>query len=198
VCTETAPENLLRHPQEGAANLAEGFRTRNPCWGTGIYLAKGRLDTVRVEMAEPYLDGPKVADIMGFRDNSLRYLAGLPLRRWWTADWFQPIARIGNRGNVEWVLQASDGATAPELADDAELPWQATSSFCEGTLAPDPALIRTFRRARPSGGASYPSSRRPRPGSSSSTSMMRSRRFHSDRWSRASTGTAAGRRSRSS
>ncbi|WP_048707663.1 DUF2235 domain-containing protein [Microvirga massiliensis] len=145
VCPETAPENLLRHPKEGVANLAEGFRTSNPCWGTGIYLVKGRLYTVWVEMAEPYLDGPKVADIMGFRDNSLRYLAGLPLRRWWTADWFQPIARIGNRGDVEWALQASDGATAPELAGDAELPWQATSSLCEGTPAPDPTLIRDIQ-----------------------------------------------------
>jgi hypothetical protein len=79
MCPETAPKNLLRHSEEGVMNLAEGFHTSNPRWGTGIYLAKGRLYTVRVEIAEPYLNGPKVADIIGFRDNSLRYLAGLPL-----------------------------------------------------------------------------------------------------------------------
>ena len=145
VCMETAQKDLLRHPKDGVANLAEGFRTSNPCWGTGIYVDKGRLYTVWVEMSEPYLDGPKVVDIMGFRDPSLRYLAGLPLRRWWTADWFQPIARIGHRGNVEWPLQASDGATAPELADDAEIPQPQTLLVCEGTPASDSAQIQAVQ-----------------------------------------------------
>ncbi|WP_114947766.1 DUF2235 domain-containing protein [Microvirga calopogonii] len=145
VCKETAAKDLLRQPKDGVANLAEGFRTSNPCWGTGIYVDKGRLYTVWVEMSEPYLDGRKVVDIMGFRDPSPIYLLGLPLRRWWTADWFQPIARIGNRGNVEWALQASDGATAPELADDAEVLQEGTFPICGGTSVLDGAKVQEIQ-----------------------------------------------------
>ncbi|MDF2759363.1 MAG: hypothetical protein K0R61_299 [Microvirga sp.] len=131
VCKETASEDLLRHPKEGVANLAEGFRTSNPCWGTGIFVAKGRLYRVWIEMAEPFLDGGKVVEIAGFTDASLRHFVGLPLRRWWAADWFQPIARIGIRGNVEWALQATDGAAPRELGDNADIPDWERSSVCE-------------------------------------------------------------------
>jgi uncharacterized protein (DUF2235 family) len=145
VCKETAEKNLLRQPKDGVANLAEGFHTSNPCWGTGIYVDKGRLYTVWIEMSEPYLDGRKVVDIMGFRHTSPLYLLGLPLRRWWTADWFQPIARIGHRGNVEWALQASDGATAPELADDAEISQEGTVSICGGPSGLDGAQVQEIQ-----------------------------------------------------
>ena len=71
-------------------------------------------------MTRPFLDQTSATDIAGFRASSLNYLSGLPIRRWWSADWLQPIARIGASGNVAWPLSAVDGAEAVELGFDAE------------------------------------------------------------------------------
>jgi hypothetical protein len=38
-----------------------------------------------------------MTDIAGFKDASLRHLPAQFILRWWTADWFQPIAKVGER-----------------------------------------------------------------------------------------------------
>jgi len=53
-----------------------------------------------------------MTDIAGFKDASLRHLPAQFILRWWTADWFQPIAKVGRTGNDEWPLISADGDTA--------------------------------------------------------------------------------------
>jgi hypothetical protein len=83
-------------------------------------------------MAEPFADDGLSTDVAGFTDTSLPRLARLPLRRWWSADWFQPIARIGLLGDVEWPLEAQDGHRAVDLAR------------LRAGLAPSRTLVATF------------------------------------------------------
>ncbi|MFZ0151418.1 MAG: hypothetical protein WAM72_24350 [Xanthobacteraceae bacterium] len=59
-----------------------------------------------------------MTDIAGFKDASLRHLPAQFILRWWTADWFQPIAKVGRTGNDEWPLISADGDTAPPSGRD--------------------------------------------------------------------------------
>lgn len=69
-------------------------------------------------MVEPFFDQTIMTDIAGFRDLSLRHLTTKPILRWWSADWFQPIARIGVGGTAEWPLVAVDGDEALDVGVD--------------------------------------------------------------------------------
>jgi hypothetical protein len=60
-----------------------------------------------------------MSDIAGFKDVSWRHLLALPIRRWWSADWFQPIAKVGNTGIDAWPLISADGDTAIPTRQDA-------------------------------------------------------------------------------
>jgi hypothetical protein len=42
---------------------------------------------------------------VGFTPDALWHYMASPLKRWWRENWFQPIARIGEVGNYEHVLQ---------------------------------------------------------------------------------------------
>ena len=110
-CKATFPPDKVPPPlPEGESRSVGGFEIDNPCWASGVWLEKGRHYRVWIEMIEPYIDRTLMADIAGFHDFSPPYLVGLPIRRWWAAEWFQPIARIGAIGDVEWPLEALDGA----------------------------------------------------------------------------------------
>jgi len=91
------------------------------CWASGIQVEKGRRYTIWIQMAEdaPFLDRGIMTDVAGFSDGGIRHLLALPIRRWWSAAWFQPIARVNTAGNTEWPLQALDGTEAPELIEHA-------------------------------------------------------------------------------
>ena len=67
----------------------------------------------------PFFDQTIMTDIAGFKDISWRHLLALPIRRWWSADWFQPIAKIGNTGIDAWPLISADGDTAIPTGQDA-------------------------------------------------------------------------------
>lgn len=96
------------------------FSIDHLCWPTGVSLEKGRHYTLWIEMIEPFFDQTIMTDIAGFRDSSPGRLMPLLIRRWWAADWFQPIARIGAAGNTEWPLEAADGAEALPIGRDAK------------------------------------------------------------------------------
>ncbi len=97
---------------------ATEFEVDRLCWASGIKVEKGHRYTLWIEMSQPFLDQTIMTDVAGFRSFSFRYLMALPIRRWWSADWFQPIARVGVSGDVEWPLVAVDGSEALELGQD--------------------------------------------------------------------------------
>lgn len=107
----------------GQARTAE-FDISQPCWASNVQVEKGRRYTIWIEMLNdaPFLDRNVMVDVAGFSDGLLRHKFALPIRRWWSADWFQPIARVGERGVDEWPLRSLDGTKAPELLENAVIP----------------------------------------------------------------------------
>ena len=94
------------------------FQTNDACWPTGVKLEKDRHYTLRLKMDDGYFDSSIMSDIAGFQSNSWQYLLGLPFRRWWSADWFEPIARIGSVGDVQWKLESLIGDQAIPAGTD--------------------------------------------------------------------------------
>jgi hypothetical protein len=85
------------------------FRTDSMCHTTGLRLIAGRKYRIRIDM-DPGVDGEWFdkgirADVAGFSTDTFRHYTASPLKRWWRENWFQPIARIGEVGNYEHVLQ---------------------------------------------------------------------------------------------
>jgi hypothetical protein len=74
----------------GGPFITESFRTDALCWASGVRLEAGRRYRITIE--------PLVA-----WDARAVYF-GLPFRRRLAEPWFRPIARIGSRGNDEYVL----------------------------------------------------------------------------------------------
>ena len=111
---------VLQAVSETPRQAATEFSIHLLCWASGFQVQKGRHYLLSIEMTHPFFDRTSATDIAGFRASSLNYLSGLPIRRWWSADWFQPIARIGAGGNVAWPLAAVDGAEAVQLGFDPD------------------------------------------------------------------------------
>jgi hypothetical protein len=85
------------------------FRTDSMCHATGLRLIAGRKYRIRIDM-DASVDGEWFdkgirADVAGFSADSVRHYMASPLKRWWRENWFQPIARAGEVGNYEHVLQ---------------------------------------------------------------------------------------------
>ena len=106
--------------EPGQQITRDDFTTSNPCWSSRVQLQQGQHYTVWIEMTDPpFFDQTLMTDIAGFEDISWRHLLALPIRRWWSADWFQPIARVGNTGIDAWPLVSADGDTAIPTGQDA-------------------------------------------------------------------------------
>lgn len=116
ICRATTAPTLLVAGQ--VTVLPKKFETSDDCWASGMTLEKGRRYTIRLKMEQPYFDSAIMSDIAGFQDSSWRHVLGLPFRRWWSADWFQPIARIGSVGAIQWKLESIIGDEALPAGTD--------------------------------------------------------------------------------
>jgi uncharacterized protein (DUF2235 family) len=102
------------------------FNTNELCHATGLRLVKGRNYRITIAMGSgvqgAWFDKGSRTDVAGFptasggRADVGRHLIASPLKRWWRADWFQPIARIGAAGNYEQVLQPAAPLTVVDFA----------------------------------------------------------------------------------
>jgi Uncharacterized alpha/beta hydrolase domain (DUF2235) len=106
-------------PEPGKSISQDGFGIDQLCWPSGFQLQKGRHYELTIEMTEPFFDQTLITDIAGFKDTSLRHIPAQFILRWWTADWFQPIAKVGRTGNDAWPLISADGDTALPIGRDA-------------------------------------------------------------------------------
>ena len=109
----------LQALEPGKSFTRADFAIDNPCWRSGIKLEQGRHYTLAIEMTDPFFDQTVMTDIAGFKDMSFRHLLTWPIRRWWSAEWFQPIAKIGRTGSDAWPLISADGDTAIPTGQDA-------------------------------------------------------------------------------
>jgi uncharacterized protein (DUF2235 family) len=100
------------------------FRTDSICHATKLRLVAGRKYRIRLDMDEgpdgEWFDKDRRTDVAGFTSDGWRHLSASPLKRWWRENWFQPIARIGEVGNYEHVLQPV--APLPVLRSNDECP----------------------------------------------------------------------------
>ena len=113
----TSPAALT--PEPGKSVSRDGFSIDQLCWPSGFQREKGRHYELTLEMTEPFFDQTLMTDIAGFKDtSSLCHLSAQFVRRWWTADWFQPVAKVGRTGSDAWLLISADGDTALPIGTD--------------------------------------------------------------------------------
>jgi hypothetical protein len=86
----------------------DGFKTDQMCWPSGLVLKAGRRYRVTVITPGDWFDQTIRADVAGFSADDVTHIGATPLKRWWGQDWFKPIARIGEIGNDEYVLDPID------------------------------------------------------------------------------------------
>jgi len=105
----------LTVPGRGGSVTVGGFRASSPCWDSGVVVERGRHYTLRLTMSEkePFFDRTVPSGAGGFTSELRAHWFGAPLKRWWRADWFQPIARVGRTGADEWPLVSADGSPTP-------------------------------------------------------------------------------------
>ncbi len=105
--------------QPGQTLTRDGFDASMRCWASGIALEEGQHYALWIEMTDPpFFDQTIMTDIAGFKDVSWRHFVAWPIRRWLSADWFQPIARIGRTGIDTWALDSADGDMALPAGTD--------------------------------------------------------------------------------
>jgi uncharacterized protein (DUF2235 family) len=120
ICRATKDQNQTRTPELGQSVTQEGFRTDQLCWASTLNVRKGGHYQLKIEMTEPFFDKTIMTDIAGFKDPlSWRHGPTQFVLRWWTADWFQPVAKIGPTGSDTWPLESADGDTALPAGTDA-------------------------------------------------------------------------------
>jgi hypothetical protein len=76
------------------------FKTNDPCFATGIQLKAGETYTMSFSVQSPWMDGRKATNPAGFTGCDARwpFTCSTPMRRYFTAKWFEPIARVGKTG----------------------------------------------------------------------------------------------------
>jgi uncharacterized protein (DUF2235 family) len=144
----------LTLPEVGRAVTASSpFTANSVCWASGIVLEKGRPYTLWLEEIEPFFDRGTIADIRGFTSTTLYHRAAFWMRHWWSAEWFQPIARIGATGHIEWPLRPMDGTVLRDVGTDAagkpmpaEVELPATRSMCKPIADDDLPRARQHHR----------------------------------------------------
>ena len=94
-CTPTK-ENA-RTLDAGPLTTRAPFETKDPCFATGILLKEGATYDVAFKVQRPWIDGTHPTNPSGFLSGGeWVFRAFAPLRRAWGANWFQPIARVGD------------------------------------------------------------------------------------------------------
>ncbi|GJH27481.1 DUF2235 domain-containing protein [Caballeronia novacaledonica] len=88
-----------------AKPMGVAFHTKDLCWDSGVTLDKDARYEIRLVTDGDWLDRTERADVGGFPTDTAAHFAAAGLKRWWFEDWFKPIARIGEKGHDEYVLE---------------------------------------------------------------------------------------------
>jgi uncharacterized protein (DUF2235 family) len=86
----------------------EIFATDAPCWYQGEPIKAGHRYRIRIIDDVNWFDSTIRTDAQGFAASDLVHYLGTPLKRWWSENWFTPIARVGELGNDEYALHSVD------------------------------------------------------------------------------------------
>jgi uncharacterized protein (DUF2235 family) len=100
------------------------FQLSTMCHATGLQLVAGRQYRIRLDIDQDlnkeWFDKGRRTDVVGFAADTWLHIAAAPLKRWWRENWFQPIARIGEKGNNEHALRPA--APLPILRSSTNCP----------------------------------------------------------------------------
>ncbi|MFN3076478.1 MAG: DUF2235 domain-containing protein [Alphaproteobacteria bacterium] len=98
------------YPSSRAVAAGTPFDTRLFCWNSGLTLEKGARYRITLQLPEDadWFDRTVHTDVGGFSSHHGIPALFAPMRRYAGENWFQPIARIGARGNDEYVLRSVD------------------------------------------------------------------------------------------
>jgi len=101
---------------EWVSSASARFATNDPCWASRWTVERGGVYRLTINIDpksdDPWLDQLMLTDTYGFDGKGWIQTAGVALRRWPSAAWFHPVARIGARGDSEWPLVPVDGGGA--------------------------------------------------------------------------------------
>lgn len=99
------------------------------CGATRIQLTAGHR--YRITLTDPdgqLFDRTEHADLGGFAGTTATHRMSLLLRRWWTENWFTPVARVGQFGNEEYPLHpAVPFASVPPYPVTTDPRYQCTT-----------------------------------------------------------------------
>jgi uncharacterized protein (DUF2235 family) len=146
-CHGTPGLDLTR--ETGAAEAADVFRTSDMCWPSGFVLEKDHRYEITITTRDGWFDRQTQTDVLGMLSGSPRYILGAPLKRWWSANWFQPIARIGDVGNVEVALEPLDDTDTDRSTLRARIIAEADGElflFVNDAVLSVPGLTETFMK----------------------------------------------------
>src|SRR3954451_14916967 len=91
------------------------FRPSERCHATGLRVEKNVPYRIELAVIEPFEEGGEPIELPFVGKVDWRSLVFWPFRRWWTAGWWQPVARIEPDGTEEWpLLPVKGGATSVE------------------------------------------------------------------------------------
>jgi uncharacterized protein (DUF2235 family) len=102
-CTQTKP---LMPVGDQPVTVPSAFDTKDPCWASGLGVEKGRKYRIWIDARDnAWFDRTIMSGVNGFELHDIKHVVALPLRRWFKADWFQPVLRIGAKGDAELPLE---------------------------------------------------------------------------------------------
>jgi uncharacterized protein (DUF2235 family) len=119
LCPVAEDKDLARHitvgPGPDRTNSPFAFRPSERCHATGLRVEKDTPYRMEIAVTEAFEEGGGPIDVWGLGQFDWRSIVFWPFRRWWTAGWWQPIARIEPDGTEEWPLRPVKGGTTSIL-----------------------------------------------------------------------------------
>ncbi|MDB6143687.1 MAG: hypothetical protein JWP80_2731, partial [Pseudomonas sp.] len=106
------------------------FQTSDFCWPSGSYVEKDASYEITLATDGDWFDVTERGDVGGFDTDTLVHFSAMLLRRYWFEPWFKPIARIGEGGDDEYVLNPVNPFAAHRYKNTmcpAEPRWQPIS-----------------------------------------------------------------------
>jgi hypothetical protein len=118
-CTPTSSSDL-RSAREGNVTVDLPFATVHPCFATRVRLEQSEIYQITFRINEQWMDGNRhrrATTPAGFTTSEAGwpFLLGVPLRRSWRTNWFEPIARIEHTGRDRYRLSPRKASRTDEL-----------------------------------------------------------------------------------
>jgi len=100
------PSRSLRIVGGSPIALETRFDTRKVCWATGIAVKANQSYEIELDASTSptWLDNTGEASVAGIKAWGWPHYLFAPIKRSWDVDYFMPMLRIGERGNVEPVF----------------------------------------------------------------------------------------------